>query len=346
MNVKKSLLKLLDCNKVYALLGPFYSGIGHVLIFHRVCPKNEMKKTLFDDDLEMTPEYFESVIKFFIEHNYEIISSDQLVQKLQCGKIDKKFIVITFDDGYADNLTYAYPILKKYNAPFTVYVTTGLVDRQAIMWWYLLNDLIVSNKSISLDLRGNRFQFDCSNLLNQKDAFCKISSLIQNSDEDQYLDIIKRIFNPYKIDLHEMTDKLSLTWPQIQELCNDPLATIGAHTISHLALGRLSYEAAKQEVLGSKKRLEDCLDQEIKHFSYPHGGKGDAEQREVEMAKECGFQTARTTRLANIFSEHKNHLMCLPGIIMIESLNQQMLMLLISGFLQFRYNGFKKIVTL
>ncbi len=344
--IKNGIFRFLSISRSYTLFNQF-SGIGHILMFHSVRPTNIMKKYPFDSDLEVSPEYLEAVIRFFIEHNYIIISLDQLCDILQNSKkLDKKFIVVTFDDGYADNYFYAYPILKKYNAPFTIYVTTGFVDRSAIMWWHLLGDIVASNKAITFQLRRQVFQFDCSNFFGKKEAFYKISSLITNSDENQHLDVLKAIFDPYGVDLYKITDELSLTWKQIQSLSNDPLVTIGAHTISHYALGRISKNAAMQEMRGSKETLEKYISKSVKHFSYPNGGKGDADLREFDAAKNCGFDTATTTRPANIFYNHCNFLHSLPRINMAENMEKNGLLFVAEGFLHFRNNGFKKVITL
>lgn len=332
-------------SKIYTLANSLYSGIGHILIFHRVCPDNGLRKSIWCKGIEVTPAYLESVVKYFLDQKYEIISLDQLVVALRRKKNDKKYVVFTFDDGYVDNFSYAYPIFKKYNAPFTIYVTTGFIDRQATMWWYSLNDLLFNNNYVSFQLDGKIFNFDCYTNAAKERAYLSIGALIKNCNETEYKNRLNNIFSPFKIDLYEKTDELSLTWNQIKTLNEDPLVTIGAHTVNHLILNKLSRTAVKKEMLGSKIRLESQLSCEIKHFAYPNGGRGEIGKREFEIAKESGFLTATTTRLANIFPEHIDYLECLPRFDMGEAVDSQSLQLLISGFTHCWRNKFRRIVT-
>ena len=339
-------MKMLEYSKAYTLAGPFYSGIGHILMFHRISPENEAKKPNLIKGTELTPERLENIIKFYLGHNYGIISLDQLSAILQRQNGSKKYVVFTFDDGYADNLIYAYPIFKKYNAPFTIYVTTGFIDRQAMMWWYSLSDFISNNNRMRFDLDNKTFEFDCSTNPAKEAAFINVRSLIMDCSENECLDRIKKIFNQCKIDLYEKTDELALTWSQVKELSRDPLVTIGAHTVNHYLLNKLSPAAVKREMSESKMRLESMLNRDIKHFSYPFGGKGEIGIREYELAGECGFATATTTKPANIFLDDAKYLMNLPRYGISEDINAQKLKFLTSGLTHCIQNRFKKVVTL
>ena len=112
-------------------------------MFHRVCPEHPSPRIRSNSGLEVTPEYLEKTILFLRENNYEIVPLGQVEKILNGDYLEKKFAVFTFDDGYADNYRFAYPIFKKHGVPFTIYVTTDLPDNKAILWWYLLEDLVL-----------------------------------------------------------------------------------------------------------------------------------------------------------------------------------------------------------
>jgi len=344
--LRKLLLKLLDKSRFYTLAKPFYSGIGHILIFHRVCPDNGIEKSIWCKGIEVTPAYLEMVIKYFLDQKYEVVSLDQLVMVLNSKKVDKKYVVFTFDDGYVDNFTFAYPIFKKYNIPFTIYITSGFIDRQAIMWWHSLSDLLFDNKKISFELDNKKYDFDCSTIEGKERAYLNIGFLLRGCNESELADKAGKIFNLFKIDAYKKTDELVLSWDQIKKLNKDPLVTIGAHTINHLVLKNLSGADVKKEILGSKTMLESQLNYEIKHFAYPNGGRGEVEKREFEIAKESGFITATTTRSANVFLEHRNHLECLPRFDMAEGIGHKELQFLTSGLTHCLRNRFKRVITL
>lgn len=344
--MKKPLLWLLQQSKIYLLLKLLYSGLGHILIFHRVCPDDRIDQSFWCKGLEVTPAYLETIIKYFLDQKYEPISLDQLTLILQRKMSDKKYVVFTFDDGYIDNYIYAYPIFRKYNVPFTIYITTGFVDRQAIMWWYSLSDFIFNNNHVNFELDNKTFEFDCTTNEAKEETFLNIRSLIRNCEGKDCLERIKKIFSSCKIDLYRKTDELSLAWDQIKRLNDDPLVTIGAHTVNHPLLNKLSRTAVKEEMLGSKIRLQSQLSREVKHFSYPFGARGEAEKKEFEISKECGFVTAATTRSANIFPAHSHHLQSLPRFNMGEKIDAQKLAFLISGLTHCLQNKFKRVVTL
>ena len=95
-------------------------------MFHRIVPQTAARRVHNHLSLEITPEHLEQVIQYFRRKEYSFISLDQLSTSLETGNLpNNKFVVFTFDDGYRDNLEIAYPILKKYEIPFTVYITTG-----------------------------------------------------------------------------------------------------------------------------------------------------------------------------------------------------------------------------
>ena len=97
----------------------------------------------------------------------------------------------------------------------------------------------------------------------------------------------------------------SLTWEEIKTLSDDPLCTIGAHTVNHFPLSRLSEEQLKFEIQYSKERIESFINKTVNHFAYPFGKQREASIREFEMVKELGFKTGTTTRIGNIFQEHR-----------------------------------------
>ena len=102
--------------------------VGYVLMLHRVVPPKEGERIHNHLSLEITPEKLESFIAYFLKHKYAIISFDQVKEYT---KAKRKYVVFTFDDGYKDNFTHAYPIFKKYNLPFTIYVCNDFPNSRA-----------------------------------------------------------------------------------------------------------------------------------------------------------------------------------------------------------------------
>ena len=316
-------------------------------MFHRVCPSSSKPRIKGNAGLEVTPDYLEKTILFLRKNNYEIVSLDRAAQILNGDQVKKKIAVFTFDDGYVDNYLYAYPILKKHAVPFTIYVTTHLPDGEAILWWYLLEDLILKENRIDFELNDQRYQYSCASSREKDWVYNEIHKLILDGPSSQLNQRIRQVFENYDISFLEKTSQLSLTWQQIREMSEDPLVDIGAHTIHHEALSRLSEAAVQKEMESSRDIIESKIGQQVEHFSYPFGTKNEAGEREFRIAKKCGFKTSTTTRISNIFPEHKNLLQQLPRIPINQKRdhgNIDYLNLWLSGILPCVINKFKRIV--
>ncbi|MEK9627501.1 MAG: polysaccharide deacetylase family protein [Nitrospinota bacterium] len=343
----KILFSILFHSKGYLLSKPFYSGVGSILMFHRVCPQSSKSRIRGNAGLEVTPEYLENTILYLRQKNYEIVSLTQAAQILNSGDTNQKFAVITFDDGYIDNYQHAYPILKKHQAPFCIYVTTNLPDGKAILWWYLLEDLILQESKIEFNLNGRKYSFSCSNIQEKDWCYHVVHKLILNGPSDKLNDRIRQVFTNYNVDYYKKSKELSLTWEQIREMSKDPLVEIGAHTIHHPALSKVPESVVEKEIKGSRKKIESEIGKKVEHFSYPFGTKNEADEREYRIAKKCGFITSTTTIPANIFSEHKNFLERLPRIAVNQKRdngNIDYLKLWLTGALPCILNKFKRIV--
>ena len=341
------LFSLLSHSRSYYLSKPFYSGLGSVLMFHRVCPESSRPRIRGNAGLEVTPEYLENTIKFLRKNNYEIISLSQVAKILNDNYKKKKFAVLTFDDGYIDNYVHAYPIFKKHRVPFSIYVTTNFPDGNGILWWYILEDLILKEARIEFQLNGLEYQYSCASLLQKEWTYQQIHGLILNGPSNDLNQRILQVFKNYDIDFLKKTSQLALTWEQIREMSADPLIEIGAHTINHHVLSKLTDFAVQKEMEGSRDKIESEINQKVEHFSYPFGTRKEVGQREFRIAKKCGFKTSTTTTIANIFEEHKDLLEQLPRI----PVNQKRdngkinyLNLWLNGTLPCIINKFKKIL--
>ncbi len=341
------LFPFLFYTRSYLLSNLFYSGLGSIFMFHRVCPRSSKPRIRGNAGLEVTPEYLENAILFLRQNNYEIVSLVRAALILNGARIKKKFAVFTFDDGYADNYLHAYPILKKHSVPFTIYVTTHLPDGEAILWWYLLEDLVLKEKKINFKINDQYYQYSCSSLREKDWAYHEIHKIILNGPSNQLNQRIRQVFENYDMSFQEKTSQLSLTWQQIREMSEDPLVEIGAHTIHHEALNKLSEEEVQKEMEGSRDIIQSKIDQKVEHFCYPFGTRNEVGEREFRIAQQCGFKTSTTTRISNIFPEHKNLLQQLPRIPVNQKRdhgNINYLSLWLSGALPCIINKFKRIV--
>ena len=148
----------------------------------------------------------------------------------------------------------------------------------------------------------------------------------------------------HDIDETVMARDLCMSWDELKAFADDPLVTIGAHTITHCNLARQSEETAWFELSAGRARIEAALQRPVLHLAYPYGDRFAAGQREFKLAQAAGFKTAVTTRPGMIFPESADHLMALQRV----SLNgnyqhERLIPVLTSGTATAVWNGFRRI---
>jgi peptidoglycan/xylan/chitin deacetylase (PgdA/CDA1 family) len=288
-------LTLLGRSGVSRLMAPRTGGLGAILMFHHVRPKQQKA---FDPHgiLEITPEFLDAVLHHLTLRRYDVIAIGEMAERIK-NPTGKPFVVLTFDDGYKDNVEYALPILKRHNAPFTVFATTGFADGTAPLWWLDLEDVVAMGNTTTAE-KTKAFRQAYNALRPTAHLRTKITELA----------------SVMGLDGPKRARDLCLDWEGLRQLASEPLCTIGAHTLTHPLLGPLSETEARTEMALSKAKLEDRLNQPIRHIAYPVGDRLAAGPREFQLARELGFQTGVTTRPGVVFGEHGDHLQALPRL--------------------------------
>ena len=272
------------CEAVYNAC--FNQPIGYIYTFHMVCPKGDYLTPI--DELRVSPDFFEAFLR---EHQkrLDFISINDLYARISNKqRSDKPFGIITFDDGYEDNFTYAYPILKKLGIPFTIYVSVNLVNDHTPIWNYplIIERMVQANGELDID--GKRYY--CWTQEQKEVSFKQLKGLLFSLPYDHLLEEFKRLFAEYLTD--EVFPQNTMTWAQIEEMSTDPLCTIGSHTMSHCRL-TITNEASLQYELGdSKAILEQHIGKPVEHLSYPYGWKTDVSAEAIAFAQLIGYKTA------------------------------------------------------
>lgn len=309
-----------------------YGGLGQILAFHRVVPENKRERIWSNSYLEVTTGYLEKVILYYRAHKFEFLSMDELpARSFNSGK---KFVVFTFDDGFRDNLFHALPLLQKYDVPLNIYITTDFPDKKTVLWWNVVEDVILKNSALSFEWFGRRMTFRCSSSAEKNETFGIIHSLIQEGPELSIKERALSFCSIFNTDPFDSISKLALTWDEVRQMSREKLVTMGAHTVSHPVLSQLPETASREEMMQSKRRIEKETGIEVKHFAYPFGGIKEAGSREYELAAACGFETAVTLVSASVDKDHKNKLFELPRIAVGMSMNKETLDLLRFGVIQ------------
>lgn len=253
-----------------------YGAKGVVYMLHRVGRHNS-SGIVSNENLKVTPGRLEQVIRSYRKQGFDFLSLDQLYDTLHGIRKQKNpFLVFTMDDGYIDNYTEAYPVFKKYNIPFCIYVATDFPDNKAFLWWYALEDY----------LKGED---------NKDEKFAKLRAEILSLPKENFINNVQNLLFDYNLDVEKYIQKESMTWDQIVELSKDPLCTIGGHTVSHPAFKTLSEEDIMKEITNGCRIIEQHIQKPVNHFSYPYGSLNEVAEREYKITEQYGFKTIVTT---------------------------------------------------
>lgn len=289
-----------------AAIGIRYGGIGSIFMFHHVVPDVSAH---LNDALYVNARFFSAWLASLRNNGVDIISLSDAVERIRDPgprPSKRRFVVITLDDGYADNFTCALPVLERFNAPFTVYVTTDMVERGGYLWWIGLERLIAQNDALEVAPMGKRFAIPY--LRDKKAALDEITDWMA-VDIERRASLLRQAFDRYSVSVTDATDEVGLSREQLRALARHPLATIGGHTTGHRDLTGLNERQAYLEISDNKLFLENLLDIPIEHFAYPYGA---CSRREADLASQAGFKTATTTRMGCLFHEHTDDLLALP----------------------------------
>jgi len=311
MRIKNKFLNLIS---QIPAVNNYYTGVATIFTLHRVFPA-EKRKLSVNENMKISPEFLENFIIDLQFQGYEFITLDRLHDILQNQEKVNKQVLLTFDDGYKDNYDLAYPILKKYNIPFAVFLTTSFPEKEAILWWYIIEDLIMKNEVILL---SDDSKYNCKTYKQKVDTFISIRKKIMLISPDSFLEDLELLLSNYKIDWVSKCNELVMTWSQIQELSKDRLVTIASHTKNHYPLNRLNKSKVLSEIKDANTLIESKIGEPVNHFAYPFGTRLEINQREIEIAKTLNLKTAVTTRNGNIYLQHINYLELLPRIMLTE----------------------------
>jgi peptidoglycan/xylan/chitin deacetylase (PgdA/CDA1 family) len=276
-----------------------------VLVYHRV-------GTGAIDPWQLTvdPETFASQMET-LARDWSPISLEELVEGFQRRRLPERAVAVTFDDGYADNLEVAAPILLEHAIPVTLFVAPGLIDSGGPLWWDELASLLLEPARLPSTLtlssgNGHHWRIPpvgdeetrSGSTLNPWDAptGTRLRAFYEVWLTLRALDAPKRDAALDEIadwsDTHRRSERVLLTWEQLREFAALPRFELGAHTLTHPVLPDCSDEGARAEIAGSSERLRAEAGVEVEQFAYPFGAWSPSVAR---LVAGLGFGAALTT---------------------------------------------------
>ncbi|TIR25814.1 MAG: polysaccharide deacetylase [Mesorhizobium sp.] len=311
--IRKLALNVVRYTGLAPLAKPFVGGIGAILMLHRVTATPE-KPDSVNRHLNVAPEFLDAVIADMKAHGYAFVTLDEAIERIKAGGKDGQFAAITADDAYRDNMTEALPVLEKHGAPVTIYVAPGLINGAADLWWEVVEDIVSARDRLILTTPDGPVTIDCSTPGKKIQAFARLHDYLtlQVREEDQRA-VLRELARSNGIELGAR-QSLLMNWDEIRAMAGHPLVTIGAHTVNHRNLKRLSEADARHEVDDVRGILQAELGEAPRHFAYPYGYASAVGDREVGFARDAFYASAVTTRHGVLRAEHAGFLHALPRI--------------------------------
>jgi peptidoglycan/xylan/chitin deacetylase (PgdA/CDA1 family) len=295
-------------------LRPLTQGAGMILMFHHVRPWIDKPFTP-NASLEITPEFLALTVETLRRQEIDIISLDEVPLRLMEGPSARSFAVLTFDDGYRDNIEYAAPLLRDLDVPWALYVVDEFADGRGNLWWLDLERAISASEELSITFDNGARKYLTGTLKQKYAAFEAIRRRLIAGPEEQLhrsMDDLRRELN---LDSEQLVRDLCADWTELKLLAeSEPNLTIGSHTLTHPILTQCSARKAEAEIAGSKDAIEARIGRPVRHVAFPHGDIGSAGTREFRLSRESGYETAVTTQPGHIFNSSATDLWCLPRV--------------------------------
>jgi peptidoglycan/xylan/chitin deacetylase (PgdA/CDA1 family) len=343
-NVIRAGLGALYFTGAHHLLRPIFAGVGAIFMLHHVRPRRDAEFQP-NHHLEVAPEFLRALLAHLRSRDIDIITMDEVHQRLIERNFSRRFVCFTLDDGYRDNRDFALPVMREFGAPFAVYVASDFAQGTGKLWWIALEMVIAKASSIEAEIGGVATRLDTSTPAAKYAAFDRLHDWLRGlPGEHDIQREIGALCARHGVDETVICGDLCMSWDELKPLADDPLVTVGAHTITHCNLARQTEEIASHELAISRARIEQALQRPAVHLAYPYGDKIAAGAREFALARAAGYKTAVTTRPGMVFPESADHLTALSRV----SLNgnyqdTRIFPVLTSGAATAVWNGFRRI---
>lgn len=287
------------------------SGAGAVLMMHRVRPA---VPDVFRPNahLEITPDFLDTLLRTLAENRVPVVDLAEAAQRIADPRRER-FAVLTFDDGYRDNLVHAVPVLTRHKVPFTVFVATGMIDGTSSAWWMVLEEALRRNDRLRADaLRLGTLPVATAEA--KRRQFDRLARHLRDLDERSRDRAARWLATDNGVDIPAMLSREMMSWDDMRQLAQVPGAEIGGHTVGHGALAQLSESDAVREVVDGLDRLQHELGVRPRHFAYPYGDDLAVSERDIRLVRRLGIDVAVTTRPGLIGREHADHPTAWPRV--------------------------------
>ncbi|ASW05770.1 polysaccharide deacetylase family protein [Rhizobium sp. 11515TR] len=289
------------------------AGLGTIFTLHHVRPAL-LRRFAPNAHLEVSPDFLDQVVVRLKQDGYEFIALDALPSRTKAAAGTPPFVAFTLDDGNRDNLDHALPIFARHDVPFTVFVAQGLSERTHSLWWETLAELLGRLERLTFDFgSGNEF-LPLGKNSHKHAAFARFAAFVHNHEESEAVSRIDELARGHGLEPLDIVRASIMDRNELRQLARHPLASLGAHTVSHRALARLPEAEAVAEIALSADYVADITGKRPTTIAYPYGTNEAVSPREGRLAAELGFSVGVTTRPGTITAASGNSPLLLPRL--------------------------------
>ena len=288
-------------------------GAGVILRFERVRPRRTARFQPLRSR-EITPEFLDRTIRALKRWKLDIVSMDEVCRRAVTLASPRRFACLTFDGGYRDLITSAYPLLAEHRVPFTIYLPTAFPDGLGEAWWLGLEEVIAREKRVSLVMGRQERRFDIESTSEKYQLYDFLGNWMRSLPPAELSSAINDLCKRYSVDLAALSREASMDWTELAKLAADPLVTIGSATVNYPVLSTLKDVAALREMTMGRAVAEAAFRRDVRHFAYPFGDRAAFRRAHVGMAEEAGFASAATALSGIVEAEGRTNLLALPRI--------------------------------
>jgi peptidoglycan/xylan/chitin deacetylase (PgdA/CDA1 family) len=344
--ILKTSLDMLYYSGASQVLRSAFAGVGAIFMLHHVRPGGKLQTDFAPNAaLEITPEFLDTVIGFVKQRGFDLVDMAEAIRRLRTNTPGIcPFAVFTLDDAYRDNLVHARPVFRKHNCPFIIFASPSIQDGTCELWWRGLESVIAGNTHVYAEISERKLSLKTLSHIQKQAAWEQLYWPVRLLPPKQQRRWINDFCDVNRVDLGAICRAEAMTWDELREVARDPLCTIGAHTVNHFAVARLTAADATLELKQSAQRLAEELGELPKYLAYPYGDELSAGQRDFRLASAIGYEAAVTTRKGLIYPCHAGHLTALPRLSLSGEFQKlRYIDVLLSGSALALWNGFRQL---
>ena len=242
---------------------------------------------------KLEPTVFEAQMQY-LRRNYKVLSMEELLVELECPTSTEPGVAVTFDDGYVDLFEHAFPALKKYQIPATIYAIAEGIETGMAPWYdrLFLGLRVYPNSTITIDL-------DTSTVLGLESSAARLAATkcivdwLRKQPDSLRLDYCAALARRLPVPENELQKRM-LSWEQLRVMQAHRISC-GSHTVTHPVLSRVDGEQRMRELRDSREILESRLGRPVLDFAFPFGQPDDCAGVTESDLESCGYRSAVTT---------------------------------------------------